>query len=243
MQPSHRIGLLHHDQVLLQTSIMTLQTNNKRALRKAVTATLNDLSLADVQAQSEAIASKILALPAFQSCKAISCYLSMPTAEVQTTAVIMSILADSGKRLSVPSIAAKDGYMDFVRLHDVNDLQSMPLGLWGIPQPTLEWQNEKRQSILDSSCDNLDVILMPGVAFDRSLSRLGHGKGYYDRFLSSYITEGSRPRPLLVALALRQQFLDAGRVPVTERDWSVDIVVTPDEVITNSDTPTNPGEK
>ena len=107
----------------------------------------------------------------------------------------------------------------------------------------------------------------PGVGFDRSMSRLGHGKGYYDRFLSSYSTIASargRPKPLFgelpihrwgytgqvselfvayyavfpsaVALALREQVLDAGEVPVGANDVSVDMIITPDETIASTGT-------
>ncbi len=94
-----------------------------------------------------------------------------------------------------------------------------------------------------------------GVAFDRSLARLGHGKGYYDRFLTSYTSlasargtakplfgEQSQRHPDFVAdlswlsfkvgLALREQVLAAGEVPVGANDVRVDMVVTPDETIT-----------
>jgi len=86
----------------------------------------------------------------------------------------------------------------------------------------------------DEDSTPLDVILIPGVAFDRSLGRLGHGKGYYDRFLSSYSSLAlarGHPKPLFVGLALREQVLDAGQVPVGTKDVSVDVVVTPDETI------------
>lgn len=195
-------------------------------------ATLRDVSETEIQSQSQAIAAKILALPAFQSCRAISCYLSMPVSEAQTTSLIMSILADQKKHLFVPTIVSEEDRMDFMRLHDEEDFKGLPVGLWGIPQPTAQWKDENRQSVSDASTENLEVILLPGLAFDRSLSRLGHGKGYYDRFLSTYITAAKRPRPLLVALALQQQLLDAGQVPITDSDWKVDMIITPNDTVT-----------
>ncbi|KAI6116210.1 hypothetical protein F5141DRAFT_1000901 [Pisolithus sp. B1] len=209
---------------------------NKRALRKAIRATLGELPAEDIQSQSRAIVAKVMALPAFQSGRTFSCYLSMPTAEVQTTSLIMDILADNRKKLFVPTIVSESDHMDFVRLHDEQDYRNLPIGLWDIPQPTVQWNNEK---LLDNSTEDLDVILLPGkcVAFDRSLSRLGHGKGYYDKFLSSYITAAKRPRPLLVGLALQQQLLGAGSVPITDTDWKVDMVITPNSIITKDDLP------
>ncbi|KAI9569870.1 hypothetical protein HD554DRAFT_456716 [Boletus coccyginus] len=216
-------------------SITALQSA-KKALRRSVAKTLRDLTQSDLQSQSEAIIAKVIALPAFKRAKTISCYLSMPTAEVQTMALISNILADSnGKKLFVPSLTSKEGQMDFVRLYDNEDLRTLPAGLWGIPEPTAEWQSEKRQSVSDASCENLDLIIMPGVAFDSSLSRLGHGKGYYDGFISFYVGDAKRPRPLLVALSLQQQLLEVGEVPMTERDWKVDMIITPKDIITQED--------
>lgn len=211
-------------------SITTVQST-KKVLRKSMTNVLRGLTQSDLQSQSEAILAKVVALPAFKRSKTISCYLSMPTAEVQTAALISNILADDDKKLFVPSLTSKDGQMDFVRLYDANDLRTLPVGLWGIPEPTAEWGNEKRQSVFNASCEDLDLIILPGVAFDSSLSRLGHGKGYYDRFISSYTADGKRPRPVLVALSLQQQLLDAGQVPMTDYDWKVDMIVTCKDII------------
>ncbi|KAF9225726.1 nagb/rpia/CoA transferase-like protein [Gyrodon lividus] len=165
----------------------------------------------------------------------------MPTAEAQTMALISNILANDGKKLFVPSLTSNNGHMEFVRLYSEEDFRTLPTGLWGIPEPTVEWENDKRQNVLDSSCEDLDLILLPGVAFDRSLSRLGHGKGYYDRFLSSYVNAIKRPRPLLIALSLQQQLLDAGQVPVTEYDWNMDMIITPKDMITKEGAATDPG--
>ena len=91
------------------------------------------------------------------------------------------------------------------------------------------------------------IPLAAGVAFDPSLSRLGHGKGYYDRFITAYTASHGAQKPLLgifygiiswlqltatlVALALREQILEPGAVPMTDHDWKMDAVVGPDEIL------------
>ncbi|EAU89663.2 hypothetical protein CC1G_02552 [Coprinopsis cinerea okayama7 len=116
--------------------------------------------------------------------------------------------------------------MDFYEIFNGEDLASLPSGTWGIKEPDSHWQEKARKT---------------GVAFDRSFSRLGHGKGYYDRFISTYVASG-RPKPLLVALALKEQLLEADSVPMGEHDWKVDIIVTPEEVLVNNDVGANARE-
>jgi 5-formyltetrahydrofolate cyclo-ligase len=152
----------------------------------------------------------------------------MPTCEVDTTSLATSILR-AGKKLFVPKIDyTKDRDMDFLRIYSEEDLESLPRGKWDIREPGYEWQGQKRQSALE---EGLDLILLPGLAFDRALCRLGHGKGYYDHFISTFSER--RERPQLVALALREQVLAAGEVPTGAFDWSMDSIITPDEIITS----------
>lgn len=100
----------------------------------------------------------------------------------------------------------------------------------------------------------LDLILLPAVAFDRNFARLGHGKGYYDRFITKYQTtfhkkpllgacpampsmiddQDNYPFFRLVGLALREQLLEKERISIDKHDWSMDFIVTPDEVLANS---------
>ncbi len=80
--------------------------------------------------------------------------------------------------------------------------------------------------------DGLDLILAPGVAFDHTGGRLGHGKGYYDRYLTraeQWATKRGVPAPVTVALALREQVLPPSeRVPADERDRVLDGIIAPD---------------
>ncbi|KAH9976531.1 5-formyltetrahydrofolate cyclo-ligase [Russula compacta] len=221
----------------MTTAVASL-TSRKRALRKSLSSILRALSQDDVGAQSSAIVGRVLSAPWFDEATTISCYLSMPTGEVDTSAIAAGIIR-SGKNLFVPKVdAGLPGGMDMLRIYDDEDLRSLPSKLWGIKEPTFQYQDTPRLKATDEGGHHhhhhLDVILIPGVAFDRSLARLGHGKGYYDRFLSSYATLATaraHPKPLFVALALRDQVLAAGQVPIGESDVPVDMIVTPDETI------------
>ncbi|RPD61463.1 5-formyltetrahydrofolate cyclo-ligase [Lentinus tigrinus ALCF2SS1-6] len=217
-----------------RTMASTLRTQ-KVALRKAMRSLLANLSTDEIQAQSHQIARTLLALPEFQQSKNISCFLSMPAGEVDTSAVVSAIIA-SGKNLYVPKTTDKEqGIMDFFRIFGEEDLRALPRGLWGIREPDPEYMGQQRPTALSGSSEPLDLIVMPGVAFDRSLSRLGYGKGYYDRFLASYsaMLQGRQQQlhPRLVAVALREQILEAGQVPVGETDWRVDVIVGPDGIV------------
>ncbi|KAJ3555398.1 hypothetical protein NP233_g12217 [Leucocoprinus birnbaumii] len=199
----------------------------KRALRKAMASSLASIPALSIQEQTNAIVSRLNSLSAFQQAGSISCYLSMPSGEVDTTPVVSEILK-SDRSLFVPKIMNKSGEMDFLKIYDITDLASLPSGIWGIKEPDLLWQGEPRLKALESP--DLDLILLPAVAFARDFARLGHGKGYYDRFLTSY-HKAFHKKPLLVGLALREQVLENASIPMADHDWSMDLIVTPDETL------------
>ncbi|KAH8113748.1 5-formyltetrahydrofolate cyclo-ligase [Phellopilus nigrolimitatus] len=208
--------------------------NAKKALRQTVSATLRVLPDSEVQHQSELILKHVFALPIFQRSKTVSCYLSMK-GEVDTSEIAREILR-KGKSLYVPKIASrKDRRMDLLRVYDFGDLDSLPSGTWGIKEPDPEYDGRRRSSIFDDDAEPLDLILVPGVAFDTSLSRLGHGKGYYDFFINTYSKKKAQensPCPQLLALSLRQQMLPLGQIPMAEHDRPMDAIVTSDGVVT-----------
>ena len=100
----------------------------------------------------------------------------------------------------------------------------------------------------EASETGLDLILLPGMAFDHECRRLGHGKGFYDFFLHRYKTFGLK-MPILskflaqinyyeddanltvsvVGLALNEQLLSQGdKIPTDSTDWALDGIVTGD---------------
>ncbi|KAJ7599051.1 5-formyltetrahydrofolate cyclo-ligase [Mycena floridula] len=205
---------------------MSLKTQ-KKALRKIMSLKLGNV--VNIPEQSAAVTAKVLSLPAFQRASSISCYLSMPSAEIDTSLIVCEALK-LGKTVFVPKIdSAASNKMKFLKIYDEADLHSLPAGVWGIKEPGPTWNRVTR---LDASSrqESLDLILMPGLAFDRSMSRLGHGKGFYDRFISEY-TQGGKAKPLLVALALREQVLTDQEIPISDSDWKMNMIVSADEVL------------
>ena len=210
----------------------------------------------------------LLALPQYKSAKRLSVYLSMPTGEVATSEIVHDALK-SGKQLFIPytyQLSKKiDGQpssiMDMLEVKSIDDLRDFKADKWGIPGPVEDSIDGRTNSFGGtgksegkwahaSQRASLDLIVLPGMAFDRNLGRLGHGKGYYDHFLDrchgqseqeqtkmpflgkstsldSYIAHLTRPTP--VGLALKEQLLpDEDSVPADDTDWRLDALVLGD---------------
>lgn len=78
----------------------------------------------------------------------------------------------------------------------------------------------------------LDLLIMPGLAFDSAGRRLGRGGGYYDKFIMRLLTRADQmgwDRPLLLALAYREQLVDD--IPMDQHDEPVDWVITADRAL------------
>ncbi|KAL7414028.1 hypothetical protein BDY24DRAFT_387304 [Mrakia frigida] len=205
----------------------------KRTLRKSVQATLKSLPPSAVSEQSIGLLNYLLSSPIYTSSRSLSVYLSMPHSEIQTLPLIADALS-KGKRVFVPFIP-KGGHMSMVRVYEGEDLGSNRDN-WGIPVVGLEREDGSKREDANSLANGsppLDLILCPGVAFSPTpsttlISRLGHGKGYYDRYITSYRAFSSSKGvegPTLVGVALREQWLpEAGSVPTGEYDVGIDEV-------------------
>ena len=98
-----------------------------------------------------------------------------------------------------------------------------PVNKWGIPEPPADYPR------VCAGRGDLDIVLVPGLAFDRDGGRCGQGKGYYDRFLARIKSEDG---PALVGVCLTAQLLEEGRsIPMTELDYRMECIVSPEEVI------------
>jgi 5-formyltetrahydrofolate cyclo-ligase len=158
--------------------------------------------------------SRLLALPAFVDARTVLIYMSFGT-EVDTNAIFSEALRQE-KVVVLPRMVSAQTSPDvsLLALHRVDGEADLVAGKWGIREP--------RASCAAVQLDFVDLVLLPGVAFDRRGHRLGYGKGYYDRLLPARC-----PNCLLVALAFDCQLVD--EVPVSAHDVSIDLLITPSQ--------------
>ncbi len=167
---------------------------------------------ADARATKSCLAAeRVIKLPEFHEARVVMIYLNIET-EVDTVAIALAAWS-AEKTVLVPRVSLADRHMIALECRSLH-AGLMP-GSYGILEPVdgEPWPVE-----------SIDLIVVPGLAFDRQGDRLGQGAGFYDRFLA---TGGMRAATC--ALAFGEQLLDD--VPASETDWPMDIVVTDHEVI------------
>ncbi|KAI1214099.1 5-formyltetrahydrofolate cyclo-ligase [Annulohypoxylon truncatum] len=222
----------------------------KSQLRSLMKQRLANLSHDSIVAQSSKVFLSLSKFKPYVDAKRIAVYLSMPGGEILTDPIVRHALS-SGKQVFVPylhksGLQPGDGptrLMDMVSLRDIEDYESLQRDKWGIPSIDAASIHERARSVgeLDGNRSedvSLDLVLLPGVAFDidphsKAIRRLGHGRGFYDYFLHRYTlaaspeekTSNGRPAVLLYALALKEQFLfpsSGESVPVGPHDQPID---------------------
>jgi len=184
---------------------------DKAVLRREILA--RRAALADREARGVVILDRVRLLAGFRAARVLSSYVGVG-AEVATTALLVEAL-ERRVRVAVP---ARDG--DRLRLVEIRALFDLMPASFGLLEPPLALATLPERAV---AAGTVDVILVPGVAFDRQGGRLGHGRGYYDRLL-----EEAGSRPLRVALAFSCQIVDA--VPMGPGDQPMDLLVSEEGV-------------
>ncbi|CAG8724264.1 11457_t:CDS:2 [Dentiscutata erythropus] len=174
----------------------------KKTLRKEMGSLLNQIPLEKIEEESAIVVEKVISSQEYLSSTHISVYLSMPKAEISTKSIIHDIFS-KGKICYVPRWDGDS--MEMVKLESLKDYTSLKINKWNIPEP----DHDQNRDI----ATQLDLIIMPGLAFDLNRNRLGHGKGYYDKYLTK-CRQWSKP-PLTTELSLDY----TGHIPVL-RHWT-----------------------
>lgn len=137
-------------------------------------------------------------------------YVSMES-EINTINMINKLL-DMGKRVAVPKVISDKKEMVALEIKSLSELNES--GAFGILEPDMSKKNIG---------DEVDLVIVPGLAFDKRGYRVGYGGGFYDKFLEKYNTIRR------VCLCYNFQIID--NIPYEDFDEKVDVIITEDELI------------
>jgi 5-formyltetrahydrofolate cyclo-ligase len=169
----------------------------------------NRRAQADKEGLSRAICDKFAALPDYAAAKTVMFYIDVRT-EVRTRDYLSTALAH-GKRIVVPYCVERD-----LELFHLESMDELAIGMYKILEPREELRAAPHKRI---DVAELDLIMVPGVAFDRRGAHMGHGFGYYDKLL-----EHARPDTPLVALAFECQLFP--EIPTQAHDIFMNKIIT-----------------
>jgi 5-formyltetrahydrofolate cyclo-ligase len=164
----------------------------------------------DKEGVSRTIVEAFLDLPEYRAAQTVMFYVDVRT-EVKTRDFLAVALLH-GKKIVVPYCRA-DGNLDLFWLESMDELS---LGMYKILEPKAELRELPGKQVRP---EELDLVMVPGVAFDRNGARMGHGFGYYDKLL-----EHTRPTTPLIALAFECQLFE--EIPTASHDIFMDKIIT-----------------
>ena len=174
---------------------------SKKEIRASVRALLKELSPQERERQSKLISKHILSMNEVNSAKVVALFVSMPD-EPDTSALLSAL---SGKcSVVVPRIGG-----DEMEFFDYN-AEALSAGSYGIREPIGD---------TPVAPSEIDFMVVPGVAFTADGSRMGRGKGFYDKYMSR---EGFRAYK--VGICLTPQIVD--ELPCEPHDIKMDIVIS-----------------
>ena len=127
--------------------------------------------------QSQAVLSKLCDLPSYVESNGCCLYLSMG-GEVSTD-LLLTESFKRNKKVFIPKIIGKRSEdMFMLQVPSMSTINDFAKNNWGIPEPSMDLIAASEDGTYSGL---IDVVLLPGVAFDKRCNRIGHGKGYYGK--------------------------------------------------------------
>jgi 5-formyltetrahydrofolate cyclo-ligase len=188
---------------------LTETDQTKAALRAAALALRDALPAAERQAAAATIAARGLSVEVTPGA-IVSGFMPMKT-EINPLRLLRK-LADAGAQLALPCIAGRSKPLIMRAWQFGAPLKS---GQWGIREP-----------MPDAAEVAPDILIVPLACFDRAGHRIGYGAGYYDMTINAL-----RAKKKVIAIGIGFAVQEIPRVPATERDARLDLVLTEREVI------------
>jgi len=185
----------------------------KQTLKQEIFQKRKALTKDEVKEKSSKIKENLFALDEFKNAKNIMLYVSFNN-EASTIEIIKELLIKKEKNVIVPYVIKNNPILQLSELKNFDNLEPKT---FGILEP-------KENYIREFSYKKVDLIILPGIAFDQNGHRIGYGYGYYDRFLKRLDKNVTK-----IGFAFDFQLVE--KIPEERHDVPVYIVVTEDRVL------------
>lgn len=179
---------------------------DKNELRKNIMALRNSMNMEEKASQDSRIFKNVVSSKYYNEATILMVYVSFGL-EVDTKCIIEHAL-ENNKIVCVPKIINKREGMKAIRIESLDELIKNKFGI-------LEPVNFQKEVC----AKDIDLFLVPGLAFDNLGGRIGYGAGYYDRFLKE-----AKDKSFKIGLAYNFQVIE--KVPMMENDVYLDAIIT-----------------
>lgn len=183
----------------------------KKQIRKDILRVRQAMDLKETTLKSGLICEKIREMKLLRDADTVMSYI--PFRNEVDTCSLFSELWDKGKRVVIPACDVENIALIPSQINSMEDLKP---GTWGILEP-------KPECLRPVDPGEIDLVIVPGVAFDSFGNRLGYGGGYYDRFIPRL-----KPDTLKIAVAFKMQIVE--HLVPGEYDQPMDMVITEEYV-------------
>jgi len=184
----------------------------KQTIKSGILEKRKSFSKEEVREKSEQIKERLCSLDEFKKSKNILTYVSFNN-EVDTINTIKGLLDKNEKKVIVPFVEKGNPILQLSEIKDFNDLEPKT---YGILEP-MEYKIKK------FDIGKLDLVIVPGVVFDKNGHRIGYGYGYYDRLLGKLNENATK-----IGLCYEFQLIE--KIPEERHDVPMDIIVTEEKV-------------
>ena len=180
----------------------------KKDFRKQVIESRKNKDSEFISINSQIITEKLLSMNSIQQASTIMLYIDFNN-EVKTDQLITKLIS---LRKTVTSPVTIKDERKLIPYEIINLKEGINIGTYGIREPNKDLSNE-------IDVKNIDVLIVPAVAYDKNCYRLGYGGGYYDRFI-----ERLRDDAITIGIAFDLQLFDS--IPKEEHDAQLNYIIT-----------------
>jgi 5-formyltetrahydrofolate cyclo-ligase len=185
--------------------------DEKKILRLRMKGLRAGLEMAEYRSLNMSIMTRCHDLEELNRARTVHIYVSTVNNETDTLGLIYTLL-DQGKKVVVPRCAPEPRRLQHMHIESLDELRPSK---FGIMEPPF-------RAVREIMPPELDLVIAPLLAFDRSGGRLGFGGGYYDHFLAAC----SCPKA-----GLAYSFQEVEKIPREPHDCSLDIIITEKEIV------------